>query len=252
MYFLELFNQNGLIAAHRGARSIAPENTLSALKKSVGHCDFIEVDVQLSCEGIGIIMHDETLERTTNISKIDAYKMRVPYRVSDFTFEELATLDYGSWFHENSSYEPLLSLRDTLHFIKTHQLFINIEIKDMHENFSNEKVISTILGDIESYHVEHLVLLSSYRHEYLPLCKKRLPNVATAALVEDEHPPKLIEYLKNLHVNAYHLNDELVDKATVTKLRSAGFFVNVYTVNDPKRVQQLFDMGVNGVFSDFV
>ncbi len=252
MYFLELFNRNGLIAAHRGARSVAPENTLSALKKSIGHCDFIEVDVQLSRDGIGIIMHDDTLERTTNVSKIDAYKTRAPYRVSDFTFEELSTFDYGSWFRENSSYEPLLSFRDALYFIKTHQLFINIEIKDIHEYFSDEKVISTLLGDIKNYRVQHLVLLSSYRHEYLPLCKKRLPNVPTAALVENEHPPKLIEYLNNLHVDAYHLNDELVDEETVCKLKNAGFFVNVYTVNDPKRVQQLFSMGVNGVFSDLV
>jgi glycerophosphoryl diester phosphodiesterase len=105
---------------------------------------------------------------------------------------------------------------------------------------------------VEDWHVEGLVMFSSFRHEYLPLCKERLANVPTAALVEDVHPANLIEYLKSLHVDGYHMNDELAEKESVQKLRKAGFFVNVYTVNDPLRAKELFEMGVNGVFTDFL
>lgn len=240
MNFLELFKKKHLVAAHRGARTLAPENTMSAVKASVGHCDFIEVDVQLSSDGVAVIMHDETLDRTTDSSG----------KVSDFSFKELNFLDYGSWF--NGKREPILTLSELLKFIKENNLFLNIEIKDMHKSFSDEKVVSTVYKEIKVWHVEELVLLSSFRSEYLPLCKEKMPNIPTALLVGKKHPKKLIEYLKELKVDAYHMSNKLVDREGVAKLRKAGFFVNVYTINDSMRAKELFDMGVNGVFSDLL
>ena len=251
MSFLELFKRTGLIGAHRGARSLRPENTLSALKKSIGHCDFIEVDVQLSSDKVAVIIHDDTLERTTNVKEIKAYKTRKSYKVSDFSYTELLELDYGSWFYkENKKYEPLLTLKRTLEFIKENQVFINIEIKDLHDSFSDEEVVSIILKEIDNFNVQNFIILSSFRHEYLKLCKQISPNIPTAALVEDIHPKSLINYLKSLKVDAYNFNNELVDKKTIEKLRNAGFYVNIYTVNDRARAKELFDMGVNSIFSD--
>lgn len=253
MSFLELFRQPSLVGAHRGSRALRPENTLSALEKSIGHCDFIEIDVQLSNDKIPVAMHDDTLKRTTNIKELDAYKSRTPYKVSDFSYEELSTLDYGSWFYaDKSKPEPLLTLKRALEFIKENQLFINIEIKDIHDSFDDNEVVSLILKEILTSNTQNLVLISSFRHHYLLLCKEMQPDIPTAALVEKKHPKNLINYLKSLGVDAYHFNDKLVDKITVEKLKSAGFFVNIYTVNDKKRRQQLFDMGVNGVFSDYL
>lgn len=251
MKFLELLDQTGLIAAHRGARSVAPENTLVALKKSLGRCDFIEIDVQFSREGVAVVMHDETLERTTNVAKIDSFISKKPYRVCDFTIDELSALDYGSWFYKDENHkEPLLTLRDALEFIKENDIFLNIEIKDMHGIFSDEEVVDTVVKEIEYMDVANSVLLSSFRHEYLKLAKEKLPNVPTAALVEGKHPLNLLEYLRELRVDAYNLNSELVDKQTVKALREAGFFVGVYTVNDSARAKELFSMGVNCIFSD--
>ncbi|MDO9265759.1 MAG: glycerophosphodiester phosphodiesterase family protein [Sulfurimonas sp.] len=251
MKFLELLNQTGLIAAHRGARSIAPENTLIALKRSLGKCDFIEIDVQLSRDGIAVVMHDDTLERTTNVAEIDAFKSRKPYRVCDFTIDELRTLDYGSWFYEDENHkEPLLTLRDALEFIKENNIFLNIEIKDMYGIVSDEAAVETVVKEIKESDTHKLVLISSFRHEYLKLAKEKLPDAPTAALVEGKHPPKLLEYLRELKVDAYNFNNELVDKQTIKMLREAGFFVGVYTVNDVKRAKELFSMGVNCIFSD--
>lgn len=251
MKFLELLNQTGLIAAHRGARSIAPENTLIALKKSLGRCDFIEIDVQLSRDGIGVVMHDETLERTTNVAEIDAFASRKPYRVCDFTLDELRTLDYGSWFYKDKKHkEPLLTLRDALEFIKENNIFLNIEIKDMYGIVSDEAVVATVVKEIKESDTHERVLISSFRHKYLKLAKEKLPDVPTAALVENKHPLNLLEYLRELKVNSYNLNNELVDKQTVVMLKEAGFFVGVYTVNDSERAKELFRMGVNCIFSD--
>lgn len=248
MNFSELLNRIGLIGAHRGARSIAPENTILSLKASIGKSDFIEIDVQLSSDGIAVIMHDNTLERTTNVGELDEFKSRKPYNVSDFSFKELSSLDYGSWF--DGKMEPLLTLSGTLEFIRDNNLFLNIEIKNMHTSFSDIQVVSTVIKEIKDWHVENKVLISSFRHKYLSLCKERLPNVPTAALVEDRHPKNLIEYLKLLKVDAYHMNDELVDKESVNKLHKAGYSVNVYTVNDKTRAKKLFEIGINGIFTD--
>ena len=139
MNFGELFNRTGLIAAHRGARSIAPENTLRALSASVAECDFIEIDVQLSSDGVVIVMHDDTLERTTNVCEMENYKNREPYNVSDFTLKELLSLDYGGWF--DGKFEPLLTLTQALRFVKENMMFLNIEIKDMNHFFTGNKRI---------------------------------------------------------------------------------------------------------------
>jgi glycerophosphoryl diester phosphodiesterase len=253
MSFLELFQRPGLIGAHRGSSGSHPENTLSALRHSIGHCDFIEVDVQLSSDKIAVIMHDETLERTTDIEEIEAFKTRVPYKLSDFSYEELASLDYGSWFYANETRpESLLTLRRVLKFVKDNSIYINIEIKDLHNFISDEELVSIILSEIKNSNTQDFILLSSFRHEYLSLSKEIEPSIPTAALAYAKHPKNIIEYLKSLNVDAYHFNDKLVDAKTIDLLKEAGYFINIYTVNDPIRCQQLFDMGVNGVFSDYL
>lgn len=248
MNFLELLNRTGLIGAHRGARSVSAENTMHSLKAAIGKSDFIEIDVQLSSEGIAVVIHDETLERTTNVGEIDEFKSRKPYKVSDFSFKELSSLDYGSWF--DGHVQPLLTLSEALQFIKENALFLNIEIKDMHSSLSDAHVVSSVIKEIEDWHVEARVLISSFRHEYLSLCKEKLPDVPTAALVQDKHPENLLEYLKTLKVDAYNMNNELADKESVSTLRKAGYAVNVYTVNEKTRAKKLFEMGVNGIFTD--
>ena len=242
MNFIELFNKKSLIVAHRGANSVAPENTLLAMKKSVGHCDFIEIDVQLSSDEVAIIMHDKTLIRTTNISRLEIYKNRYPYNVSDFTFDELNTLDYGAG-------EKLLTLRMALEFIKENNIYLNIEIKDILDNFSDEFVVSKVLEEIQNLDVASQVLISSFRAEYLTIMKNKSPKIATALLAESNHD-NLIEYLKYLRVDTYNISKGLVDKELIERLNAAGIFVNVYVVNDKREQEKLFAMGVSAIFTD--
>nr|WP_321267563.1 glycerophosphodiester phosphodiesterase family protein [uncultured Sulfurimonas sp.] len=251
MSFLELFKRPCLIGAHRGSSALYPENTLIALKQSLNHCDFIEIDVQLTQDNVAIIFHDETLERTTNVQEV--YKNRASYKVSDFSYDELKKLDYGSWFYcDGKKYQPLLTLLDALEFAKDNNIFLNIEIKDIYNYFDDDIVVSTILHEITDSLTQDLVLISSFRHQYLKLFKELISEIPTAALVQEKHPDNLIDYLRSLKVDAYHFNDILVDEETIKELRDAGFFVNIYTVNDKKRRQQLFNMGVNAIFSDYL
>lgn len=248
MDFLELFNKPNLIAAHRGDRSRKPENTLGALVSSVGRCDFAEIDVQLTKDLVPVVIHDETLARTSNIPKIKAFEARAPWRVSDLTLQELEQLDFGSWF--DGSYAPLLTLEKALTFVKEAKLFLNIEIKEMSHVFGDDVVVEKIITLIQRTQTEHLILLSSFYHNYLPLCKEHASGIPTAALQAHRHPNDLIPYLQTLQVDAYHPEEKITTRDIVARVRDAGFFVNVYTVNDPARQQELFSWGVNGVFTD--
>ncbi len=242
MNFIELFKKKSLIAAHRGASAIAPENTLLAMKKSIGHCDFIEIDVQLSSDGVAVIVHDSTLDRTTNVKELNAYKSRSPYNVCDFTSDELSILDFGEG-------EKLLTLRRALEFIKENSLYLNIEIKDVKNSFSDEKIVSTVLEDIKNVGVENQVLISSFRAEYLTMIKN-ISSVIPIALLLDSVPNNLLEYLHSLSAEACHISKKALSKELVDNLKREGFFISVYVVNDKREQKKLFDMGVNAVFSD--
>jgi len=250
MNFLELFKKPNLIAAHRGNSLQKAENTLSALVSSIGKCDFIEIDVQFTKDLVPVIIHDDTLTRTSNISEVEEFKGRKPWRVSDFTEEELQSLDFGSWF--NHEYEPILTLEKALSFAKEQHLYLNIEIKNMSNIFADEIVVQVIIDMIKKTQTKHLVLLSSFYHPYLPMCKKLSSKISTAALQAYKHPSDFIYYLHTLKVDAYHPQDNITNKKTVENLREAGFFVNVFTVNKTKRQKELFDWGVNGVFTDIL
>ncbi len=241
MNFIELFKKKLLIAAHRGASSKAPENTLLAMKKSVGHCDFIEIDVQSSNDGVAVVIHDKTLERTTNVKEV--YKNRAPYNVSDFTFDELSVLDFGEG-------EKLLTLKKALEFIKENELYLNIEIKDVKENFSDEKIVSTLLNEIKELGVESQILISSFRAEYIILVKSLSPDIATALLADTRNHKNLIEYLNGLGVDAYHINKKLVSNFLISQLNAENIFLSVYVVNDKKEQEELFNMGVSAIFTD--
>lgn len=251
MKFLELLHQTDLIAAHRGARLLAPENTLLALKMSLGRYDFIEIDVRLSKDRAVVVIHDDSLQRTTNINEIEKFRSSGLCMVCELTLDELRELDYSRSFYKDKKHkEPLLTLRDALAFIKKNGIPINIEIKDMSSCFGDEEAVEAVVKEIKASNTEDMVLISSFRHEYLKIVKEKLPALLTAALVEDSHPSRLIEYLKELQVSGYHFNDALVEKQTIMRLRQEGFFVGIYTVNDAKRSKELFKMGVNYIFSD--
>jgi glycerophosphoryl diester phosphodiesterase len=243
MNFLTLFAKSGLIGAHRGARSLAPENTLKALRLGEGRGDFIEIDVQLSRDRVVVLMHDDTLERTTNVANIAAFKKRKPYNVCDFSYEELLKL-------ECEEGEKIPTLEATLAFVKEKRLYLNIELKDISAYFDNELFVSLVLELVQKYEVEDRVLLSSFRHDYLRLIKAKMPQIPTAALVEGAHPQNLFTYLQELQVEVYNLDDLLVDRQTVKMLRDKGFFVGVYTINSARRRDELFAMGVNAIFTD--
>jgi len=239
--------RRGFFAAHRGWRNRYPENTLSAFKAAVNHFDLIELDVQLSRDGRWVVIHDETLERTTDVEERFPDGLR-PRRVIDYSREELRRLDACGWFEDSASCS-LPTLEETLAWAAEARMPLNIEIKDM-PTVGDLRAARSFLDALSKYPERPPVLVSSFNHRYLKELATLSPELPLAALVEYTHPPRLIEYLKNLGVEAYHVDDPLADTTPVEELREHGITCAVYTVNDAKRARELFDRGFVAIFCD--
>lgn len=267
--FFDHVPQHNLICAHRGARSIAPENTLLAIKKAKeygAHC--LETDVRLSKDGELILFHDPSLERTTNITRHKILSRRKSYRVENFTQQELSWLDAGSWFLQDDPFHTVANgemkesdtqtiegqqiplLRDVLIFCKKHHFPINLEIKDLDTPVGDFTIVDKVVTLLHDTETMDIALLSSFRHEYLTRVKTLTRRIATAILAEKKHPADLIQYLKSFFAEAYHPEEAICDESLLRQLLQSGFHVNSWTVNSMTRARQLHRLG-SGVITDW-
>jgi len=268
MGFWDTFDKDRLIAAHRGFRSIRAENTMAAFEASIGRCDFVELDVGFSRDGVPIIIHDDSLKRTSNVAEVEGFS--APYAVVDYSYAELLQLDLSSWFlisdpfgtiAENDSLaqenrmlpiQRIPTLRETLSFFKRYHMPVNIEIKDMRGTLFDSVATAKTLELVRECSMEESVLISSFNHAYVAEAKALAPYISRAALQEHGHPQNLIAYLRELGVDCYHCELKIVTQALVRELTDAGITVNVYTVNTPEEKEQMFSWGVKSVFTDFL
>jgi len=268
--FFEHLPATGAICAHRGARSIAPENTLLAFAMAQ-RCgaDLLETDVQMTADEQLVLFHDRGLKRTTNITDHPAFAGRTRKALTSFSYEELRLLDAGSWFLNKDPFAALAQgevdegtrssiagqripmVRDLLAFCRDHNLPVNLEIKGKLPVKRARRRIEVLLDLLVAMDCQHLVLLSSFNHAELRWIKQRCPQLLTAALAEFHHPANLVEYLKDLQVDAYHPAEKLVDAGLVSLLGRHGIRVNAWTVNDQQRCADLAQMGVTFICSDW-
>ena len=267
--FFDHLPDKGLIGAHRGARSIAPENTLLSMTKAK-ECGahFWETDIRLSKDGELIVFHDNTLERTTNIATHAAYQDRTDWHVDQYTLRELRELDAGSWFLIDDPFGTVASgevggwestaiqeqkiplLLEILNFTKTHSFPVNLEIKDLKTPLEDVFIVDMIVDMLHETDTMDLVLLSSFVPEYLHRARSLNKNISTAFIAGEQHPPNLIHYLKSISALAYHPNVAICDDALINELQKAGFRVNSWTANDMERAQEMLHLGA-GVITDW-
>ncbi len=268
--FFERFSGTGYICAHRGARSIAPENTLLALDKALNcGADLWETDVQMTADGQLVLFHDHTLERTTDVATHPKFSGRSPWKLADFTFAELQQLDAGSWFLQSDPFETVASgdvssvdfatiksqriplLQEALEVCSRLDFPVNLEIKDQTGTEADEAIVAQILNYIDATKTAQLVLISSFNHKYLRQVKQLNPAIATAALVEKVHPENLLSYLQNLDVDAYHPDQLITDATLVNQLTATEIKVNLWTVNDVGRAQYFSVAGATFICTDW-
>ncbi len=224
------------IIAHRGASQLAPENTLSAFNKAVElGAQWIECDVQLTKDDQAVIMHDFSLNRTTNGQG----------KVAELELQALLKLDAGSWFNPQFKSQKIVSLAQALAFAKEHNVGLNLELKC---NCTREKMLAQVVHEqLKNYPLP--VLISSFNYVALEAFRSYAPHTYLA-LNCDYWDLRVISQAKKIDCFSVHVNHKDVTPTLIEECNSNFLKVLAYTVNDKKRAEQLLKLGVTSVFSD--
>ena len=263
MNFYQQITQKQLRGAHRGSRALRPENTLAAFEAAVGHFDFIELDIQPARDGTLMILHDDTMERTTNI---DTRSPRPrPHRIGDYDVPMLQATDAGSWFARRDPFgtiaaglvessdivfEAIPTLSEVLALCHQHRMPLNIEIKDS-PAADSETLLIDLLKTLAPYREASIpLLISSFNHRYLARLHQFDTTLDLAANVEHSHPSHLLHYLQDIGVIGYHVEASLIGTTPVAELTDAGITCAAFTLNNPEAQSACFDHGFRAVFAD--
>ncbi len=257
-----------LTIAHRGFRGIAPENTILAAQRAFeAGCAWWELDVAASADGELVVIHDDSLARTTDAAR--RFPSRSPWCVYDFSLAELGELDAGSFYAETDPFRQIQAgrvgalelehfralriptLRECLEFTRARGKCVNVEIKDARGRACDPWIVERTVELIRSLGMERNVLLSSFNHDYLRRARRMAPKLALGVLTEGKSPPGILSLLKELGARSYNPELGPLDEATVREVRASGFDVFVWTVNEKSDMRRLIAWGVNGMFTDF-
>lgn len=222
------------IIAHRGYSSVFPENTLASFGGALDiGADWIELDVQLSKDGKVVILHDDSLMRTTGIEGAAA----------DFTCEELKELDAGSWFDVSFAGEKLPTLREALELIRKTECRVYLELKDIGEKEGFEEAV---LGVVEDCGMTGQCVFASFRYEYLQHLKELDNNLQVLYNTSSEKT----DLPEDFSADYYGIAVSAVTSDQVKAIHDAGRKVFVWTVNTPAQMQEVQVMGVDGIVTN--
>lgn len=227
------------VIAHRGASALAPENTLSAFRRAaeIG-AKWVEFDVMLAACGEVVVIHDETLDRTTNGTGL----------VCDYPYKYLKTLDAGSWFNTAFRDEKIPTLKEVFGVLTECHLFPNIEIKPSLGN--EEQTVKNVIAVTKQYWNANLpVLFSSFSHEVRRILRKWLPSGLLACLMHEwqEDWKKTSDELQCVAIDVNHT---ILIPERIHDIKSTGRLLLSYTIDDPIRAHELFSWGVDAIFSN--
>lgn len=239
------------VIAHRGASGYAPENTLVAIEQAIDlKADIVEIDVHLSKDGELMVIHDETLERTTDGQGF----------VHDMTLKELKELDAGSWFGNNYNGQRIPTLDEVLKLIDGRVTCL-IEIK-WAEEFLYEGIVPKIHEAVLRHQAKDWVMIQSFEGAYLDESYAINPEIPVQKLIVFEESVPLLSFHLD---NQFHLGRAEVKPyftgvnpffLSMTQRRVAGLQVQgktvfTYTVNEVEDMEKLLLMGVDGIITNF-
>lgn len=239
-----------LVIAHRGARRQAPENTLAAgrLAHALG-ADAWELDVNLCLDGALVIMHDDTLERTTDVARRPDLAHLAPWRVSDMTWQQIQSLRAGADMRPPRT-EPVPTLEESLLLTRDLDWLVNVEIKDHGHGQGDKAIVAAVLNAVRRLDMLPRVLFSSFRHDYLQRLRVLEPKALLGALVETRPPQGPAALCDVLDAVFYHpLHTALTAEDTVA-LHEAGKGALPWTVNDEADMDALLTAGADGLITD--
>ncbi|OBT27786.1 glycerophosphoryl diester phosphodiesterase [Vibrio tasmaniensis] len=229
-----------MITGHRGAASLAPENTLVSIEQAAkAGATWIEIDTQLSADGIPMVFHDKTVNRCTNGTG----------NIADLDLTALKTLDAGSWFGIEFIGTSIPTLSEALDKCLELDVTLNLEVK-IYDDKAIQPLVEKVAALVEQkqFPVEKL-LISSFKKEALSLCQQMMPEVKRGFICEVWNDFSL-ESVKSLDLYSIHIDHRILDEKTAKAIKDSGAVLKIWTLNDPQLAAKYFNLGVDNIITD--
>lgn len=241
-------NKKPIIVAHRGASAYAPENTLASIKKAIAMgVDMVEIDVQLTKDKQIVLMHDLTVDRTTNGKG----------RVKDLLFDDIRKLDAGLWFSTEFAGEKIPTLEEVIETVKG-KCKLLIEVKRV--KTKNPEIEAKIIQLIDKYKAYNWCVVQSFETEVIKNiqaidksveCHKLVTmNLSVLPLHLDSRikTGTIYKYKTVQAINPYF---KMLNKRKVDKIHSRGQKIITWTVNEKEDMKRMIEMGVDGIITNY-
>ncbi|MFD7771551.1 glycerophosphodiester phosphodiesterase [Streptomyces sp. NPDC059787] len=244
-----------LVIAHRGASAYAPENTLEAVDKAAAlGVDWVENDVQRTRDGELVVLHDDSLRRTTDVEEV--FPDRAPWKVKDFTAAEIARLDAGSWFGSTYAGARVPTLEQFVHRVERHRQKLLLEIKNPQLYPGMERQIVEVLGNegwLDRRHVRNRLVVQSFSADSVRTVHDLRPAVKTGFLgtppVSDL--PAYAAFTDQINPSYGSLSAGYVAAVHAFKgARGKPLEVCTWTVNDAAAARRVAGLGVDGIITN--
>lgn len=228
------------VMAHRGYSGKYPENTMLAFKKAAeAGCDSIELDVQLTKDGVLVIIHDEKVDRTTDGTGL----------VKDYTYEELKKFNAAVRFPEVTEFQAIPTFDEYCAWAAEAGIDTNIEIKT--GRYYYEDIEKKTVEIVRKYGLEKKVMYSSFNHLSLLKIKELLPEAECGALLNEVGMGNAGYYCHTYGFECYHPGYKGLTKEIVNNCKKYGIKVNVWTINGMEELEQLEEWGCDGVITNY-
>lgn len=228
-----------LIFAHRGAAGTYPENTMISFEAAEAFgADGIELDVQLTKDGKVVVIHDETVNRTTNGKGA----------VRNYLYEDLCKLDASYKFSEKVGFCKIPLLEEVLEWLGKTQLLLNIELKN--DKIPYRGLEEEVITLVRKFSLEDRVIFSSFNHYSMKRCHMMAPDIQTAILYrEGLHSPWA--YAKRWVLLQCIRIIVIFQDAIAELTMESGVEVRPYTINEETLMRKYFDMNISAIITDY-
>lgn len=221
------------ITAHRGSSVTAPENTIPAIEKAMEEmADSVEIDVQMTSDGVIVLGHDASLKRVAGVNR----------SIASMTFAQLEQLDVGSWFSKSYEGTRIPALSEVLELC-SQKIGLNIEIKYVGKNSDLPEKTAEM---IKAYGMENQCVVTSTNLPYLRRVKEILPEVRTGYIISAAYG----NFYSSEDVDFISIRSGFVTSALMQNAHEQGKAVYAWTVNSKSELERLTLLGVDGIITD--
>jgi glycerophosphoryl diester phosphodiesterase len=232
-------SQRLLVIAHRGDSKLAPENTAPAFKSAVdAKADLVELDYHHTSDGVPIVIHDGTLDRTTD-ALLHWTGKKIAVRSK--TLDELRALDAGAWFGKKFSGTKLSTLAEALDVIQAGSTTL-IEHK--------AGDAKTCIELLDANKMRGTVVVQSFNWDFLVDCRQIAPDLTMAALGDKEITAERLDQIAPTGSQVVAWSEKYLDRKAIDSIHARGWKAWTYTVDSPDRAKQLIAAGLDGIITN--